>query len=237
MTPKITDSVRRRKKNESATTQRFLPVAEIRNNTILLKNGGIRAVIQVEALNFNLKSELEQQAIISGYGSFVNTLSFPLQIIIRSSKTNVDEYIDRVKAIGNKQENALLKNQTLTYAAFLQKLIEMADIMQKRFYVVVPVDHSVRHKTVIEQFFDWIHPDDAASKVSARNHEFTHGHVQLNERVELISSGLSNIGLHCKRLPTRDLIALMYQTYNPKTSQTQKMPADMEQLHMEKTAL
>src|SRR3990167_6618775 len=75
--PKST--VRDRKKNILASTQRFVPIGEIRNDTVLLKNGGVRGVLQVEALNFNLKSETEQQGIISGYESFVNTLYFPVQ--------------------------------------------------------------------------------------------------------------------------------------------------------------
>lgn len=234
---KTPDTVRARKSKASASTQRFLPVAEIRNNTILLKNGGMRAVLEVEALNFNLKSETEQQAIIAGYGSFVNTITFPLQIVIRSKRTNIDEYLAQVRAIGEKHGNELLKNQTLAYAAFMQKLIEVADIMQKRFYVVIPMDRSIRRKTIIEQFFDWLHPDDSASKASQRNKEFAGSAKQLTERMELVTSGLSNVGLHVKRLNTRDLIELMYQIYNPKTAQTQKLPKEEAKLNVEEAVL
>ncbi|UPA22249.1 TraC family protein [Candidatus Peribacteria bacterium] len=233
--PKST--VRTRKNTSKLSTQRSLPVGEVRNNTIILKNGGMRAVLAVEALNFNLKSETEQQGIIAGYGAFVNTLTFPLQIVIRSTRTNIDEYLAVVKGIGEKQENELLRNQTLSYVLFMQKLIEMADIMQKRFYVIVPIDHTDRKKTMFEQFFDWLHPDDSAAKASIRSHEFTTAAAKLNERVDLISSGLSNIGLHVKRLETRDLIEMLYQTYNPKTSQNQKIPKSMEDLGLEATAL
>lgn len=233
--PKST--VRTRKNASKLSTQRSLPIAEVRNNTIVLKNGGMRAVIAVEALNFNLKSETEQQGIIAGYGAFVNTITFPLQIVIRSTRTNIDEYLSEVKSIGEKHENALLRNQTLSYVLFMQKLIEMADIMQKRFYVIVPIDHTDRKKTMFEQFFDWLHPDDSAAKASVRSHEFSNASGKLNERVDLISSGLSNIGLHVKRLETRDLIEMLYQTYNPKTSQNQKIPKSMEDLGLEATAL
>ncbi len=234
---KTPDTVRARKASSSASTQRFLPVAEIRSNTILLKNGGMRAVLEIEALNFNLKSETEQQAIIAGYGAFVNTLTFPLQIVVRSTKTNIDEYLAHVRAVGETHTNELLKNQTLSYAAFMQKLIEVADIMQKRFYVVVPMDRSVRRHTIIEQFFDWLHPDDTASKATQRTKEFTAGAKQLNERIELVTSGLSNVGLHVKRMQTRDLIELLYRIYNPKTAQTQKLPKDERDLKMEKNVL
>jgi hypothetical protein len=234
---KVKSTVRNRKASAAASVQRFLPVAEVRNETILLKNGGLRAVIAVEAMNFNLKSETEQQGIIAGYGAFVNTLTFPLQIVIRSSRTNIDDYLETVRVLGEKNENTLLKQQTLSYVAFMQKLLDVADIMQKRFYVVVPVDQSIRHKTAIEQFFDWLHPDDTSARASQRSHGFAQGARQLKERVDLVSSGLNNVGLHCHRLDTRELIELLYKTYNPKTSQTQKMPKDVMGLKMEQTTL
>ena len=231
-------TVRGRKIGAAASTQRFLPIAEIRNDTVLLKDGGLRAILSVEAINFNLKSETEQQAIIAGYGAFVNTLTFPLQVVVRSTKTNIDEYLAKVRENGSKNTNELLKQQTLNYASFIQKLVDVADIMQKRFYVVVPVDHAMRHKTLFEQFFDWLHPDDSGANASQRNHDFGQGSRQLSERLDLISSGLGNVGLHTKRLKTRDLIELFYQIYNPKTSQTQKMPKDdIAQLNLTETML
>lgn len=230
-------TVQARKRKSLATTQRFLPVAEIRGNALVLKNGGMRAVLEVEALNFNLKSETEQQGIIAGYGSFVNSLNFPIQVVIRSTKTNIDEYLSKVKESGSQQKSPLLRQQTESYVAFMQKLIEVADIMEKRFYVVVPLDHSVRKKTLVEQFLDWMHLDDTLGKALSRNREFPQLSKQLNERCELVLSGLTNIGLHAKRLNTKELIELMYKVYNPKTSQTEKIPNDIEVLKTEKTTL
>jgi len=230
-------TVQARKRKALATTQRFLPVAEIRGNAMMLKNGGMRAVLEVEALNFNLKSETEQQGIIAGYGSFVNSLTFPIQISIRSTRTNIDEYLGKVKESGQQQKSQLLRDQTDSYVRFMQKLIEVADIMEKRFYVVIPLDHSVRKKTLVEQFLDWMHLDDTLGKASARNREFPGLIKQLNERCELVLSGLTNIGLHARRLDTRELIELMYKVYNPKTSQLEKIPADTDLLNTEKTTL
>ncbi len=237
MEQKPKSTVQVRKKNAQAAVQRFIPIAEIRNDTALLKNGGLRAVLEIEALNFNLKSETEQQGIIAGYGAFVNTLYFPLQIVVRSTKTNIDEYLKQVRGIGMTHTNELLKDQTLAYVAFMQRLIDVADIMQKRFYVVVSVDRSVRKKTLIEQFFEWIHPEDSSAKASQRNREFAQGSRELNERVELVATGLGNIGLHARRLPTREMIELYYQIYNPKTSQHEKIPKDLDELGTEKTVL
>lgn len=227
-------TVRVRKQDPKASTQRFLPIAEIRNDTVMLKNGGLRAVLQVEAVNFNLKSETEQQGIIAGYGAFLNTVTFPLQIVIRSMRTNIDGYIATLQTLEEKQQNALLKSQTESYIAFIQRLLDMADIMQKRFYVVVPFDHVATKKTMFSQFLDWISPDDSSGKANERIHGFASASKSLTERVELVAAGLNNVGLHSNRLNTRELLSLYYEIYNPKTSQHQKIPADLDKLNLEK---
>lgn len=234
-TPKST--VRNRKTSTQASTQRFLPIAEIRDAAVILKNGGVRAVLKVEALNFNLKSETEQQGIIAGYGAFVNTLSFPLQIVIRSYRTNIDEYLLQMQGYADDQKNALLKEQTQGYINYMQRLVEVADIMQKKFYVIVPIDHAERKKTYTEKFFDWIHPDDTSAKATQRHKDFAGLSKQLNERVDLVAAGLANVGLHTERLDTRQLLEMLYQVYNPKTSQLEKIPRDMDDLKEEKLTI
>ena len=229
-------TVRNRKKTALTSTQRFLPIAEIRSDTVLLKNGGLRAVLQVEALNFNLKSQTEQQGIIAGYEGLVNTLSFPLQIVVRSSKMNIDPYLAHLRTLGDAQKNPLLKTQTFAYVNFVERLIDVADIMQKRFFVVVPLDQSVRHRTMLEQFFGWISPDDSSVKAAQRARDFAAGSRSLKDRVNLVQAGLENVGLLSKRLTTHELIELYYQIYNPNTSQEQKVPGD-EQLKMDRTTL
>ena len=229
-------TVRAKKKGVLTSTQRFLPIAEIRNDTVLLKNGGLRALLLVEALNFNLKSETEQQGIISGYESFMNTLDFPLQIVMRSSKMNIDPYLEHLRDLSKAQANPLLKDQTVAYANFVEKLIDVAEIMQKRFYVIVPLDQNGRQKTLLEQFFSWISPDDSTTKAAMRARDFTQGGRSLNDRLNLVQTGLENIGLLSRRLTTHELLELYYQIYNPKTSQEQKMPGD-EQLKVDHSVL
>lgn len=236
MTTPPKSTVRQRKKNAAQSTQRFLPIAEIHHDTVVLKNGGVRAVIQVEAINFNLKSETEQQGIIAGYQSFVNTLDFELQIVIRSSKMDIDPYLKHLRMLAGKQTNALLKEQTYAYADFIEQLVDIADIMQKRFFVVVPVDMNQRHKSLVEQFMGWLSVDDTAMKVSQRRRDFSTGYRLLTDRVNLVVSGLQNIGLMTKRLSTRELISLYYEWYNPRTSQEQKLPPE-EQLKTDKATL
>jgi len=220
---KAKDTVRNRHALSLAATQRFLPIAEIRGDTVILKNGGLRAVISVEALNFNLKSETEQKGIIAGYQSFVNTLNFPIQIVLRSTKINIDPYLNKLKAIADKQKNLLLKEQTVEYSAFIERIVEAADIMQKRFFVVVPLDDSPERKSAFASFMEWIGLDDSSARALKRHQQFERRTTPLRDRVSLVETGLNNIGLVTRRLNTRDLIELYYQVYNPATSQEQKL--------------
>ena len=225
-------TVRKRKKSKKINTQRYIPFSEIRNDTVILKNGGLRAVLLIEPLNFNLKSETEQQGIIAGYESFVNTLSFPVQIIIRSAKLNIDPYLDHIHEQADKQKNELLKEKTLAYALFIEKIVEIADIMQKSFYIVVPLDDIPKKKTPLGQFFTWFNLDDTLGKALQRNKKFTGQITRLRERLDLVESGLRNIGLSAKRLKTTELINLYYQVYNPDISQTQKLPKGTDGLNV-----
>lgn len=227
MPKKDNNLVRRRTRNKKIATQRFVPISEIRNDTVLLKKGGLRAVLEVGTLNFNLKSETEQQGIISGYESFINTLTFPLQIVIRSTKVNIDPYIEQIRQKAIIQENDLLREQTESYAIFVEKIVEVADIMQKRFLVVVPLDDTEEKKSPLSQFFSWIGIDDSKSKITYHRKYFNEKSVKLKDRVNLVDSGLRNIGLSTRRLTTMELIEMYYEIYNPTTSQEQKLPKNL----------
>lgn len=218
------DTVRARKGMSKAATQRFLPIAEIHSDTVVLKNGGLRAVLAVEALNFNLKSETEQKGIIAGYQAFMNTLDFPIQIVIRSTKINIDPYLKQLRARADEQKNQLLKEQTLEYSSFIERIVEAADIMQKRFYVVIPLDDSPQKRSLITMFLEWMGVEDSASKALRRHQQFEKRISPLRDRINLVQTGLNSIGLMTRRLTTKDLIELYYQAYNPQTSQEQKLP-------------
>ena len=230
------DTVRSRKRGKLANTQRYIPFSEIRNDTVILKNGGLRAVLRIEPLNFNLKSETEQQGIIAGYESFINTINFPVQIIIRSTKVNIEPYLGKIHAQAEQLSGGLMKEQTLAYATFIQKIVEVADIMQKEFYIVIPLDDTPQKTSVFHQFFAWLNIDDTLSKALQRNRRFTNQLTRLKERIDLIETGLNNIGLATKQLKTMELIRLYYRTYNPGTSQTQKL-ANEQELNTEQSVL
>lgn len=235
--PKMKDSVRGKKKPYSMSTQRYLPIAEIKEDTVILKNGGLRAVLKVNSLNFNLKSEIEQQGIIAGYQAFLNTLIFPIQILVRSTRLNIDPYLKSLRDKVQGQTNPLVKEQTADYIGFMEKLVEIADIMQKNFYIVVPVDAPSKVKRgLIMRFLDWLNIDDTRSKAIARAREFHSYSKILRDRITLIQSGLENVGITMRRLKTDELVQLYYTLYNPISSQKQKFNSTVE-LNADKAAL
>jgi len=229
-------TIRQRKKGIITNTQRYIPFSEIRNDTVILKNGGLRAVIEVEPLNFNLKSETEQMGIINGYESFINTITFPLQILIRSTRVNIGPYLEHIHEKAKDQNNALLREQTISYATFIEKIVDVADIMQKEFYIVVPLDDKPHKKNVFAQFFSWLQIDDSITKALQRNRSFQRQAARLKERIDLVETGLHNIGLGTKRLETLELIKLYYHTYNPEISKVQKIKQESD-INTEKNVL
>ncbi len=225
----VKDTVRSKKKAFSLSTQRYLPIAEIKEDTVVLKNGGLRAVLKVNSLNFNLKSELEQQGIIAGYQGFINTLIFPVQILIRSTRLNIDPYIKGVREKAETQPSPLLKEQTLDYAEFMEKLVDIADIMQKNFFVIVPIDAPTKAKRgLVARFMDWMNIDDTRTRALQRSREFRSYSKLLRDRITLIQSGLENVGITMRRLKTDELVQLYYTIYNPTTSQKQKFKNNAE---------
>jgi hypothetical protein len=128
--------------HKDSTTQKYLPFSEIRGNCMIMKDGSSRMVLKVQALNFNLKSEEEQDSIIYGYQRFLNSLRYPIQIIVRSLKVDIEGYLGKLKNLALKQGNPLLQEQTYRYIDFLTNLIDMAQIMKKEFYIVVPYDQD-----------------------------------------------------------------------------------------------
>lgn len=219
------------KKNTLASCQQYLKIADIKNNSVILKEGGIRAVIKVNSLNFDLKSEDEQNGIVYSYQEFLNTLEFPIQIIMKSKKLDIDNYLELMKGILVKQESNLLKNLTAHYIDYITKLVEIADIMQKDFYVVIPADPIQIAKSLnpLQRLLKTLNPADTLIENRKRKQEFESLKKKLDQRVQSITNGLSNIGLKCTTLNTYDLIELYYNCYNPKLSEAQK-PKDMGEI-------
>lgn len=227
------DTVRQKKGSPAASTQLYLNIAEIKDDVVILKNGGLRAVLQTSSVNFNLKSEEEQNSIIYAYQGFLNSLDFPIQIVVQSRKLDIDKYIENVKETAEKHESPLLKEQTLEYADYIQKLIEYADIMEKSFYVVVPYDpYRTQNLNMFAKFMKSISAQDSIDAIKRRHHEFEELNKHLGERVGSVKNGLEACNLRVAQLTTPQLIDLFYKIYNPQTAHNEKVE-DITKLDLE----
>lgn len=211
----------------NVATQQYLDIAEIKEDTVIMRDGTLRAVVLVSSTNFALKSEDEQNAIISAYVSFLNNIDFSLQIVIQSRELNIDHYIDRLEQKEKEQTNELLKIQTSEYIQYIKELISMSKIMNKRFYIVIPYNPlSDKQKKFFIRVFDIFKP---ATLIKMKKEKFLRRRTELTHRVDNIISGLNSTGLNAVQLDTQSLIELYYNTYNPITSGEQKL-ADVNQL-------
>src|SRR6266481_4175489 len=122
----------------SKPAQAFVPVSEVRSGVVILKEGGYRGIMLCSSLNFALKSEDEQRAIIGGFQNFLNTLDFTVQIVVHSRKTDVRPYLALLNERLEHQTTELMRIQVREYIAFIRNFIEGSDIMTTTFYVVVP---------------------------------------------------------------------------------------------------
>lgn len=211
------------KKNPTSSTQTYLRIAEIRDDTLVLKNGGLRSVLRVSSINFNLKSEEEQNSIIYSYQGFLNTLEFPIQIVVRSKKLDIDNYLDKLRKIGEKQTNPLLQTQTYEYVEYIAKLVEYADIMEKDFLVIVPLDPArAIQLNLVQKFFQSMNAKDSYENIKRRHEEFETLKKQLVQRTSSVKVGLENCGLKAQELTTKELIELFYNIYNPTVARYEK---------------
>ena len=213
----------------STSTQQYLNIAEIKEDTIIMRDGTLRAILLISSINFALKSEEEQNAIVSSYVSFLNNINFPLQIVIQSRELDINNYVEQLKQREKEQTNELLKMQTAEYIQYIEELISMGKIMSKRFYACIPYNPvSDKRKNFFSNVWESLRP---ATLIKMKEKKFLGYRAELNRRVENIMSGLASTGLNAVQLDTQSLIELFYNTYNPTTSKNQKL-VDVKELRV-----
>jgi len=213
----------------TVSTQTYLDISEIRDDTLVMKDGTLRSIIMVSSLNFALKSDEEQNAIVAAYVSFLNNIEFPLQIVIQSRELNIENYLKDLTQKQKEQTNELLKIQTAEYIQYVKELISIGKIMSKHFYIIIPYNPlSDKQKGFFSRVTDVF---KAATLIKMKDEMFLRRKVQLNYRVENIMSGLQSMGLNAALVDTQGLIELLYNTYNPETSANEKL-TDVNKLRM-----
>lgn len=201
------------KQAAASPSQQFLDLAEIREDVIVLKNGSFRAVLAVSAINFDLKSTEEQEAIINHYKNFLNSLDFPIQILISSRKLNIDKYAEFIEKKEKEQTNELLRLQISEYKNFIRQLVSVSNIMDKNFYIIVPFSPMEnKEKGFLSNLFGGT---NVKKNILENREQFETCKNQLFQRVDHISAALSGIGVRIAPLKTQELIELMYDAYNP----------------------
>lgn len=197
----------------NSSTQRYVDVEAIRNGVVILKSGGLRAILLVSSINFELKSSVEQEAIIAQYQNFLNSLDFPVQIVVQSRRFNIDPYLDRLKGQESQQTNELLRLQITEYREFIKNLNEVSNIISKHFYIVVPFSTVESSEGGFLQTVSNIF--NQKKTVNVHGEMFESFRTQLLQRVEHVMNGLSPIGLRGTVLGTEEIIELLYNSYNP----------------------
>ena len=204
---------------KKTSTQDFLEINQIREGVIILKNKGLRGVVMVSSLNFALKSQEEQEAIIFQFQNFLNSLNFFCQILIQSRRLNITGYIEQLKELEQKQENELLQVQTTGYREFIESLLKEGTIMSKAFYVVIPYAMSET-----QEFGAIKKPWKKIEMPALTEKNFQRSKKQLRQRIEFVALGLRRCGLQSIPLTTAEIIELFWSIHHPKQAETGYYP-------------
>jgi hypothetical protein len=228
-----TTNLKPRRAKTAPSTQQYLDILEIRDNTVILRNGTVAGVLLVSSINFMLKSDEEQEAVIEAYTSFLNTIDFPLQIVIQSRRLDIDDYLENLTKVEQQQPNELLKVQTQYYRQYISDLVVGSDIMTKRFYVVVPYTPKIdRPGKFFSRLMDTFTP---TSTIHLKRKQFEDYREALYKRIDHVANALSSAGLKSIVLDTQGLIELYYNTYNPETSREQELQ-DANKINLEEVS-
>lgn len=194
----------------AGATQDFVPVKEVRDGIVILKDGSLRALLLTSSVNFALKSVDEQNSILFQFQNFLNSLEFPVQIAIESRKLDIRPYIALLEDRYREQVSDLLKIQTREYIEFIRSFTESANIMTKSFFIVVPYSPSVISSAKVTGFFGKKNTQKEDPITAFEEHR-----SQLEQRVAIIEQGLVRTGVRVAQLGTEEIIELYYKIFNP----------------------
>jgi type IV secretory pathway VirB4 component len=193
--------------------QAFVDISEIKDGVVVLKNGTLRAVLMVSSINFDLKSTQEQEAVVTNYQNFLNSLDFPIQVVISSRKLNINPYIEMLDIKEKEQPNELLRFQIAEYRNFVKQMVDASDIMTKSFFIIIPFALTEGKKEgFVERIRTALNPKQI---IIEKKMEFENYKSQLWQRVDHVMAGLGGTGIRMAPLSTEELIELYYNAYNP----------------------
>ena len=184
------------KLNKKTSSRRQINIKEVKDNILILPGNQYRTIIETSSINFELKSEEEQDVLIDSFQNFLNSLSCPIQIVIRVREIDVDDYLEDIAKSLNKEGEEIYKTQMKNYAEFIQKLISGNKILSRRFYIVIPYE-------------------------AKETKDFNLIKEQLSLNQDIVIKGLEKLGMKARQLKSLEILDLFYSFYNPRQAKTQ----------------
>lgn len=196
------------------TTQSFIPIKQIRDGVVVMKDNSLRLVLITSSINFALRSHDEQVAILLQYQNLLNSLDFHVQLFVQSRRLDITPYLKTLEErLSQEQENELLRIQIQEYIHFIKAFTEDTRIMEKRFFVVISYDAV--HIPDLSTISNTLGLGNNKEAIKTESLHFEEGKVQLEQRAVIVEQGLANCGITSQRLSTEGLTELFYKTFNP----------------------
>jgi type IV secretory pathway VirB4 component len=208
----------------SKATQDFVPIKEIRDGVVILKDGSMRAIVMVSSVNFALKSADEQQAIILQFQNFLNALDFSIQISVQSRELDIRPYIAMLETRYKNELGDLMKIQIREYIQFIRNFVDQTRIMTKTFFVVIPFSPFTTNAegSTLNKLINKQGPKEPSK---ANKDHFEENRTQLEQRIGAVSQGLTRCGIRSVQLGTEEVVELFYKTFNPGDMEKPIIPA------------
>jgi len=212
--------------NNPNSTQSTLQLSEVRDNMVVMIDGSMRAVVACKSINFDLMSDREREGVEYSYQNFLNSLNFPVQILVRSQRVDISVYLDKLSVLRRNQDNMLLGVLMDDYMNYIDVLAQEANIMEKSFYIVVPFFPLGDSANFIEQgkgFFGklFARPKNTVTRIDTVAYQKAKDEIK--NRVDNVIAGMFQIGIQSAQLDTKSLGELYYNFYNPDTAVRQPL--------------
>jgi len=207
------------------STQEHLPIEDVIDGIVILKDGSAAMVLQVSSVNFDLLSEREQSALVFAYGGILNSLNFPIQIVVNSTSKDVGSYLDNLRQAEEKQINPKLKERISSYRKFIEETVKRNDVLSKTFYIAIPFSSlELGIKSAQKQVLGGIIPSkDRGELPFSREYIVEKAKISLEPKKDHLIRLFSRLGLEIKALNTKEAIELFYKIYNEDTANNQKL--------------
>lgn len=211
------------------TTQDHLPIEDVIDGIVIMKDGSCTAVLKTSSVNFDLLSEKEQSALVFAYGGILNSLNFPIQIVIHSNTKDISSYLKNLSATELKLDNPLLKERMVSYRKFIEETVKKNDVLSKSFYIAIPFSSvELGLKEAKNQILGAMNPLGMISKTAAslpfpKEYILEKAKASLTPKRDHLMRLFSRLGLEIRPLDNRELIELFYRIYNEDTSGNQKL--------------